>query len=653
MNIFNRIIPILQIEESKLVKTTQFKKPHYLGNPLNVVSQFNELNVDEIVIHDIGASLGKNKINHELLEQISLEAQFPLAYRGGIQSVADARKIINLGFEKVVFNDLIFSEEDEIRSVIREFGSQAVVAALDVRIGPNMVEVFSKFGTKKQSLSLENVIMKVEGLNVGEILLTDIEKEGTRTGLNLSAFESINSLLSRPFIVCGGAHSHSEVESAVQSSRFSVAASSVFTMYSSKENILITYPDRLIKEAELKGYQAVSNRISLAAESFVRDNLDINGGCERCLISSNVPGAKLDSQRICYYCRFHDVLEAQYPTGDEGAQRLSALVNEMKTEGSSHAYDCIVGLSGGTDSSYLLHVLVKLGVRPLAVHFDNTWNTHTASMNIYNVVSELGVDLETYVVDSEEYDDIYKSFLLSGVKDVEAPTDIGFMGVLYRAAKKHKVKYIVEGHSFRTEGIAPLGWTYMDGKYIRDVHQKFGSVRLKTYPNMSLIQFIKWAAFSGIRRVRPLYWIDYDKEAAKQMLSQKYDWKWYGGHHLENRFTAFYFSYFLPFRWGIDYRQIEYSALIRSGFMNKQEALYALQNSRPSIHEILRYLKSRLDISDKSFEIMMSQPRKTFRDFRTYKRSFERLKPLFWVLLKLNRIPESFYIKYCKTQKPY
>ena len=194
-----------------------------------------------------------------------------------------------------------------------------------------------------------------------------------------------------------------------------------------------------------------------------------------------------------------------------------------------------------------VHKMVELGLRPLAVHFDNTWNSPIATANIYTVLDELDVDLETYVVDNKEYDDIYRSFMLAGVKDVEAPTDIGFMGALYRAAEKHGIKYIVEGHSFRTEGVSPLGWLYMDGGYIKAVHEQFGTRADEDLPE------------HGLPAVRPVGGLQRDPAASGRCTTSTttrrrpsssspttYGWQWYGGHHLENRFTAFYHSYFLP-----------------------------------------------------------------------------------------------------------
>lgn len=368
--------------------------------------------------------------------------------------------------------------------------------------------------------------------------------------------------------------------------------------------------------------------------------------CARCVYNASVPGISFDSRGVCNYCAVHDALESEYPTGAEGERRLADVAARIKAAGRRSEYDCVVGVSGGCDSSWMLHKMTELGLRPLAVHFDNTWNSAIATQNIYNVLAGLGVQLSTLVVNAKEYDDIYRAFLLAGVKDVEAPTDIGLAATLYRAAEQHGIKYIIEGHSFRTEGIAPLGWIYMDGRYIESVHRRFGRLPMKTYPNLTLTNFLKWAAVRGIRRIRPLYWLDYDKARAKTFLSENLGWQWYGGHHLENRFTAFWHTYFLPRRYGIDARLLGHAALVRSGQLDRDEALDELSKDVVPDPEIVTLVKKRLGFSDEEFEAMMTGPRRNYWDYPTYKETFERLRPLFWLLYRLDRVPKSFYMKF-------
>lgn len=369
--------------------------------------------------------------------------------------------------------------------------------------------------------------------------------------------------------------------------------------------------------------------------------------CTRCIYDDSVPNISFDGEGGCNYCRQIDALEAEYPTGREGEARLQKLVDEMKAAGRGKKYDAVIGVSGGCDSSYLVHQMKEVyGLRLLAAHFDNTWNSTIATENIHNVLDKLGVDLFTIVVDNKEYDDIYRSFFKAGVKDLETPTDIGLATTLYKAAEKFGIKYMIEGHSFRTEGVAPLGWIYMDGKYIESVHRQFGRVPMKSFPNLWLRDQLKWMLFGGIKKIRPLYYMDYDKEAAKKLLTEKYGWQWYGGHHLENRFTAFYHSYFLPTRWNIDFRIAGYSAYCRNGWMTREEA-FRLMDEPPHIEAgLVDFVKKRLGFSEEEFERLMTMPKKTYKDYVTYKKTFERMRPFFWVMYKMDLIPKSFYMKY-------
>ncbi|MBL8089775.1 MAG: N-acetyl sugar amidotransferase [Anaerolineales bacterium] len=369
--------------------------------------------------------------------------------------------------------------------------------------------------------------------------------------------------------------------------------------------------------------------------------------CSRCLYDETVPNISFDENGVCNYCHVHDQLEAEYPTGEAGRLKLESIASQVRSESRNKPYDVIVGVSGGADSSYMVYLAKQLGLRPLAVHFDNTWDSTVAVENIQNVLQKLDVDLYTYVVDNKEYDDIYRSFLKAGVPDVEAPTDIGLAAVLNMAAEKYKIKYVFEGHSFRTEGVAPLGWIYMDGKYIQSVQKQYGTMPLKTYPNMLMPKFIQWSALLGLKKIRPLYYIDYVKKEAMAMLTQNLGWEWYGGHHLENRFTAFWHTYFMPKRFNVDTRLLGHAALVRSGQITREQGLDLINAPQPYDAELVEMVKKRLGFTDEEFEKIINAPKRTYRDFKTYKKTFERMRPFWWLMYKLNRVPKSFYMKFC------
>ncbi len=371
--------------------------------------------------------------------------------------------------------------------------------------------------------------------------------------------------------------------------------------------------------------------------------------CQRCIYDDTIPYITFDEEGVCNYCRQYEQLDQEYPTDERGAAVLERMADKIRADGRGKKYDVVIGVSGGTDSSYMVYwAKEKLGLRPLAAHFDNTWNSKIAVENIHNVLGKLDVDLFTHVVDNREYCDIFKAFFHASVPDIDTPADIGLATTHYLAAAKFGIKYIFEGHCFRTEGISPHGWFYMDAKYIETVYRMFGSGRFETYPNLWLMRWLKWSAVNRIRKIRPLYYLDYRKEETKKFLSENYDWTWYGGHHMENRTAYFTNNYYLPRKFGIDLRYCEFSALVRNGQMTREEALAQIKEPKPFDEDILDEVKKRLGFTDEEFQAVMDLPPKTYRDYRTYKRTFERWRALFWVMYKLDMVPKSFYLKYTR-----
>ncbi|MCC6338260.1 MAG: N-acetyl sugar amidotransferase [Myxococcales bacterium] len=369
--------------------------------------------------------------------------------------------------------------------------------------------------------------------------------------------------------------------------------------------------------------------------------------CTRCVYDEQVNGISFDAEGVCVYCRTVENLQKDYGTGTpEGEARMQEIIEQIKRDGKGRKYDCVVGVSGGTDSSFMLLRAKEWGLRPLAAHYDNTWNTAIATENIRKVLSKLKVDLYTHVVDNKEADDIIRAFFKASVPDLDCATDIALAETLYRAAAKHGVKYVLEGHSFMAEGISPLGNVYMDGKYIRSVHRMFGTMPMRTYPNMDFAAFMKWTVVQRIRKIRPLWYIAYSKEEAKKRLSAELGWQDYGGHHLENRITAFHHAYYNPVKFGFDNRNNTLSALVRNGQLSRDEAV-SIYRQTPYMEEgLLDYFKKRLGLSNHEFLRILRQPNKSYRDYPTYKKRFERLRPMFYVLAKANLVPMSFYLKY-------
>ena len=299
----------------------------------------------------------------------------------------------------------------------------------------------------------------------------------------------------------------------------------------------------------------------------------------------------------------------------------------------------------------MLYLAKKHGLRPLAVHYDNTWNTSIATQNIRKVLSALDVDLYTHVVDNKEADDIFLSFFLAGVAEIEASTDLALAETIYRAAWKYGIKYVLEGHSFETEGITPVGRNYFDGRYIKAIHKKFGKKPMRSYPLMTFNRFIWWSVFARIRKIRPLWYLKYNKEEAREFLEKEFDWKYYGGHHLENRMTAYLHGIYAPVKFGMDFRNNSLSALVRIGKMTRQEAL-AIYNNPPVVErDLIEYFLKRLGLSRENYDKVMREKPKSWTQYPTYKKRFEFFRPLFAILAKANLVPMSFYLKYCFPTK--
>ena len=384
---------------------------------------------------------------------------------------------------------------------------------------------------------------------------------------------------------------------------------------------------------------------------------DINGSdltiCSRCINDERMPAILFDQDGVCNYCHQIDSLVADYGTGEvQGLEAFDNIVNDIKRKAKGKRYDCVVGVSGGTDSSFLIYQAVtKWGLRPLAVHYDNTWNTASATMNIARILEPLNVDLETLVINNKEADDIIKAFFYAGVPEIDAPTDLGFAYLLRTVAAKHGIKYVLEGHSFIEEGLSPLGKNYFDGRYISKIHERYGKLRMETYPLMTITRFLWSALFHRVKFIRPLWYTQYSKSEAKKILRTKFGWQDYGGHHLENRIAAFCTRIYQPQKFGIDNRNLTLSARARNGDISREEA-WSEYNKEPCFEvDLIDYFKKRLDLSDNQYKAIMSAPPKYWSEYPTYKKHFERLRPLFFLLAQANLIPMSFYLKYCFPQK--
>ncbi len=376
--------------------------------------------------------------------------------------------------------------------------------------------------------------------------------------------------------------------------------------------------------------------------------------CKTCIFDSSVKGVSFNSEGICNLCEQTSQLTNIYKPGKpEGLNALNSIISQIKDSGKDNKYDCIVGVSGGNDSSYLLCKAIEWGLRPLAVHYDNTWNTAISTENIRKITQYCNVDLYTYVIDNKEADDIFRSFLLAGVPEFDASTDIAFAQVLRDACAKFKIKYVLEGHSFQEEGLSPQSNNYFDGKYIEDIHSKYGRKPMKTYPNMTFYKFIKSILFHNVIFIRPLWYINYSKKEARDWLIENTGWQYYGGHHLENRSCAFLHTVYNPVKFSIDMRNLTLAALVRSGKMTQKEALELYSTPIVPQEDLVSYIKKRLELSDEEYTQLLDPKgvKRSWKDFKTYKKRFELWRPFFKIMADKNKVPMSFYLKYCFPMK--
>ncbi|MBI4405144.1 MAG: N-acetyl sugar amidotransferase [Deltaproteobacteria bacterium] len=370
--------------------------------------------------------------------------------------------------------------------------------------------------------------------------------------------------------------------------------------------------------------------------------------CARCVMDTTVPEIHFDGNGECQYCKMHDFMDGIYPRDPVKLEnKASQLVDRIRQVGKGKRYDCIVGVSGGRDSTWGLYRAVKAGLRPLAVHFDNGWNSPIAVSNIANATNHLGIDLETVVADWEEFRDLQVSFLRASVPDVEIPTDVAIHSVLHRIAAREDVQYVFFCHSFRTEGIVPRGWSFLDGKYIEAVQKRFGTRPLKDFKNFKIWDFFRFSIVKGIQSVPFVNYFDYNQKKVSELLTNELGWKYYGGHHHESTYTFFIQSYLLPRKFNIDKRKAEYSALVRSGQMDRQTALQQTTWHPYEYDEkLLAYVLSKLEITKTEWNLIWNSPIRSYQDFPSYYPLMKRCRLPLKLATSMGWLPELLYLKY-------
>jgi len=335
------------------------------------------------------------------------------------------------------------------------------------------------------------------------------------------------------------------------------------------------------------------------------------------------PDILFDKDGICNY--YHEYKEAEKKylfKGEAGKSTLDNLVTEIKTRGKGKTYDCLIGLSGGIDSSYVAWLVKQYGLRPLAVHLDNGWNAELAVKNIENITGRLGIDLFTLVVNWEEFKDIQLAYLRASVVDIEVASDHAIFSAMYKLAKEKKIHYIISGTNIVTEFIMPPSWLYrkMDHANLKDIHRRYGKRPLKTYPTFNFRKHIYYTGFLKLQPVSILNYLPYNKEEAKTLLQKELGWRDYGGKHYESVFTKFFQAYILPVKFHIDKRKAHLSTLICSDQLSRAEAMEELKKPLLTAAEIQtdkEYVLKKLGLTETAFEQIMKMPVQPHTAFKT------------------------------------
>lgn len=354
--------------------------------------------------------------------------------------------------------------------------------------------------------------------------------------------------------------------------------------------------------------------------------------CSNCIMDFTDPDIKFDDQGVCNHChRYEVVARTRLIPIAERESKLQDLVDEIKSIGAGKEYDCVIGVSGGVDSTYVAYLVKNLGLRPLAIHLDNGWNSELAVSNIEKTLETLGIDLYTHVIDWQEFKQLQVSFLLASTPDGEVPTDHAIFALLYKLAAQHGLKHVILGTNVVSEAILPEKWGYgyFDWRYIKSVHKQFVSSKLSTYPHFSLFKLFYYVFLRRIRMVAILNYVEYDKKEAMDVLQNKLGWVYYGGKHYESIYTRFYQAYILPRKFNIDKRKAHYSNLICSGQMTREEALTLMDEPvypENLLQEDKEYTIKKLGLTEASFESIMTAPTKTFLDYKTSYGIFEYAK---------------------------
>jgi len=356
------------------------------------------------------------------------------------------------------------------------------------------------------------------------------------------------------------------------------------------------------------------------------------------------PNITFDADGVCSHCRLADrILPTVHWTPEASGRALADVAERIRKAGAGQEYDCVIGLSGGVDSSYTAHLAHQMGLRPLAVHFDNGWDSELAVENIQRVIERCSFDLTTYVIDWREFRDLQRAFLLASVVDIELLTDHAISAATVGLARKHGIRHLLSGENLATEHGLPSAWVWhkRDWTNIRAIHAAYGRVPLRSFPHLSTA---RWHAMQmvgrGVKVVRPLNLVNYRRDEAAATLAREFGWREYGGKHHESGFTKFYQGAILPRKFGIDKRRVHLSDRIRNGELTREEAL-AVVACPPYEPDELRvegeYVRKKLGFDEPEWDAIMAAAPRSHRDFASDRQYFDPVMPIVRAAKRLRR----------------
>lgn len=363
--------------------------------------------------------------------------------------------------------------------------------------------------------------------------------------------------------------------------------------------------------------------------------------CARCIMDTTDSEIEFDENGVCNHCKtYENVIKKFYQTNERDKNMLDKIIHEIKAKGKDKEYDCIIGLSGGVDSSYAAYIAKKYSLRPLAIHLDNGWDSELAVKNIENIVKKLGIDLQTYVIDWEEFKDLQLSFFKAGVVDIEMLTDHAIAATLYLMADRMGIKYIINGNNLATESILPISWYHRksDLRNIMAIQELYGTKEINNFPKASTLKQNFWyKKIKGIKSISILNYVPYNKKDASTILENELAWKYYGGKHYESIFTRFYQGFILPEKFGIDKRKAHLSTIICSKQITRDEALEEIKKEKydsEMLDEDKKFVLKKLGLNEGEFERYMKTSPKSHLDYP----SDEGLFNFFRMIMKLSLI---------------